>query len=68
MVSVIRQGNESFESMLRRFKRVVQQERILSDIKRHRYYEKPSVIRKREAARKLRKSRRTTYRDLRRKY
>jgi small subunit ribosomal protein S21 len=50
------QGNESFESLLRRFTRKVQQDSILSEIKKMEHYEKPSVERKRKAAAKRRKS------------
>lgn len=60
MADVFRQGNESIESMLKRFRKRVQQERILTVTKRRRFYEKPSQKRKRKAARKLRKSRRVT--------
>jgi small subunit ribosomal protein S21 len=35
------QDNESIESALRRFKRKVQQEDIIKEIKRHSYYMKP---------------------------
>ena len=64
MTSVYRHEGESFESLFRRFKKQVQNERILSQIRRRRFYEKPSQERKRKAAKKLRKSRRTTYKDL----
>ena len=49
----IRDG-ENFESALKRFKRSVEQERILSEIKKHQNYEKPSEKRKKKmiAARK----------------
>ncbi len=45
---------ESFESLIRRFKKAVERSGILADLKKHAYYEKPSVKRKRkqEAARK----------------
>ena len=35
------QDNESIESALRRFKRKVQQEDIIKEIKRHSFYMKP---------------------------
>ncbi|MFA5316821.1 MAG: 30S ribosomal protein S21 [Dehalococcoidales bacterium] len=56
MSEVRAQGNESFESLLRRFTRKVQQDSILSEIKKMEHYEKPSVERKRKAAAKRRKS------------
>jgi small subunit ribosomal protein S21 len=49
-------GNESFESLLRRFNKKVQQEGILSEVRRREHYEKPSVKRKRKEAAKRRKS------------
>jgi len=44
-------GNEeSFDSLLRRFNKKVQQSGVLSELRRHEYYEKPSVKRKRKRA------------------
>jgi small subunit ribosomal protein S21 len=40
--------NESFEQALRRFKRKCEKSGILSEVKRRRFYEKPSDRRKRE--------------------
>jgi len=54
---------ESVDSLLRRFKKKVQNDRILSEVRRRRFFEKPSVVRKRKKAAKLRKSRRTTWKD-----
>jgi len=54
---------ESFDSLLRRFKKKVQRDRVLSEARRRRFFEKPSVIRKRKKAAKLRKSRRQAYKD-----
>lgn len=51
--------NESFESMLRRFNRRVQQDGILAEIRRRGSFEKPSVKRKKKEATKRRKSSRT---------
>jgi small subunit ribosomal protein S21 len=48
--------NESFESLLRRFNKKVQQEGILSEVRRREHYEKPSIKRKRKEAAKRRKS------------
>jgi len=48
--------NENFESLLRRFNKKVQQEGILSEMRRREHYEKPSVKRKRKGAAKRRKS------------
>lgn len=56
MTTVIAGNNESFESLLRRFGRRVQQDGILSEIRHREYFEKPSVKRKRKAAAKRRKA------------
>jgi small subunit ribosomal protein S21 len=40
--------NESFEQALRRFKRKCEKSGILSEVKRRRFYEKPSERRKRQ--------------------
>jgi small subunit ribosomal protein S21 len=40
--------NESFEQALRRYKRKCEKSGILSEVKRRRFYEKPSERRKRE--------------------
>lgn len=65
---VVSEQNESFDSLLRRFKKKVQRDRILSEIRKRRYFEQPSIIRKRKRAAKLRKSRRTTIKDRNRPY
>jgi len=46
--------NESFEAAFKRFKRLCEQEKLLSEIKKHQRYEKPSEKRKKKiiAARK----------------
>ncbi|MEK7404998.1 MAG: 30S ribosomal protein S21 [Acidobacteriota bacterium] len=41
MAEVVVQDGETVESALRRFKRKVQQEDIIKEIKRHSYYLKP---------------------------
>lgn len=63
MTKVVSKEGESFDSLLRRFKKKVQADRVLSEARRRRFFEKPSVIRKRKKAAKLRKSRRQTLRD-----
>lgn len=50
---------ESFESLLRRFNKQVQQSGILSEVRRREFYEKPSVKRKKKEAAKRRKSARS---------
>jgi small subunit ribosomal protein S21 len=59
---------ESFENVLKRFKKVVQEDRILSEVRQRRFFEKPCQIRKRKKAAKVRKSRRTTLKAQMRKY
>ena len=50
---------ESFESLLRRFNRLVQEDRILAEVRRRKFYEKPSEERKKKEAAKRRKSSRS---------
>jgi small subunit ribosomal protein S21 len=60
VTQVFAEDGESIDSLMRRFNRKVQADRILVEVRRRRYFEKPSVLRKRKRAAKLRKSRRTT--------
>ena len=48
---------ESLESALKRFNKRVQADGILADARRHEYYEKPSVRRKKKEAARVRKLR-----------
>jgi small subunit ribosomal protein S21 len=57
---VVIEDDRSFESAIKLFNKRVQRDRILSEARRRRFFEKPSVIRKRKKAAKLRKSRRQT--------
>ena len=50
MAQVMAGDNESFESLLKRFNRRVQQTGILSEVRRREHYEKPSVKRKHKRA------------------
>ena len=63
MTRVMIEDGESFDSLLRRFNKKVQADRLMSEARRRRFFEKPSVIRKRKKAAKLRKSRRQTSKD-----
>ena len=56
MTGVMAGNNESFESLLKRFNRRVQQDGILAERRRREFYEKPSIKRKRKEAAKRRKS------------
>ena len=60
MANVVVGDNESFDSLLKRFNKRVQQDGILSEVRRHEHYEKPSVRRKRKRAAKRRKSARAS--------
>jgi len=40
--------NPSFEKLFRRFKKEVEKERIVQELRKHDYYEKPSKIRRRK--------------------
>ena len=53
MTGVVAGSNESFESLLKRFNKKVQQAGILSEMRHREFFEKPSAKRKRkEAARR----------------
>jgi len=57
--AVVASENESFDGLLKRFNRKVQQEGILSELRRREHYEKPSVRRKRKRAARRRSVART---------
>lgn len=46
--------NESFESALRKFKRKIEQEGILREVRDRKHYEKPSERKRKKRARKRR--------------
>ncbi len=50
----VREG-ETIERALRRFKREVQKAGIMDELRKREFYEKPSVVKKREEAQKKRK-------------
>jgi len=60
VADVMLSDTESFDSLLRRFNRKVQQEGILSEVRRRNHYEKPSIKRKKKEAAKRRKSARSS--------
>ena len=68
MTRVVIEEGESFDSLLKRFNKKVQRDRVLSEVRRRRFFEKPSVVRKRKRAAKLRKSRRQTMKANRQRY
>ena len=57
MADVLAGENESFESLLKRFSKKVQQTGVLSEARRREHYESPSDKRKRKAAKRRRNSR-----------
>ena len=50
MAQVQVKPNESLDSALKRFKKVLQQTGVLKEAKEHEHYEKPSVRRKKKSA------------------
>ena len=56
MTGVVAGENESFENLLKRFNKRVQQDGVLSEVRHREYFEKPSVKRKRKEAAKKRKA------------
>ena len=58
---VIIHDDENFERALRRFKKKCEKAGILSDLRKHRHYEKPSERKKRKMNAAIRKNRRTRH-------
>ena len=63
MVRVNINDDESFEALLRRFSKKVQQESIVSEARRRQNFESPTSIRKKKISNKKRKSFRTTQKN-----
>lgn len=59
------QDNESLERALRRFKRKVQRSGLYSELRKRRFYEKPSAQRKRKREAAIRRERRRQRRGVR---
>ncbi len=58
MPKVVSRDNEPFQVTLRRFKKSCEKAGLLSDIKKNKFYEKPSIVRRKkekEARRKMMK-------------
>lgn len=64
MVEVKINEGESFEAFLRRFTKRVQQEGLISETRRRQHFEPPSVLRKKRAAAKRRKSIKATLKNM----
>ncbi|MCW1967699.1 MAG: 30S ribosomal protein S21 [Anaerolineae bacterium] len=58
MTRVFVDDDETFESALRRFNKMILGDRVLAEVRSRRFFEKPSIVDKRKRASKLRKSRR----------
>ena len=56
MANVVADDRESFEGLLKRFNKRIQQSGVLAEMRRREYYEKPSVKCKRKETAKRRKS------------
>lgn len=57
-VEVVLEENEALERALKRFKRAVEKSGLRAEIRKHEYFEKPSVRRKRKTEAARRKMRR----------
>ena len=64
MAEVILQDGETLESALRRFKRKVQQEDIIKEIKKHSYYLKPGEKKRVKQALARKRNRKKRPRDI----
>ena len=64
MAEVIIQESESLENALRRFKRKVQQEDIIKEIKRHSFYLKPGEKRRTKEALARKRNRKKRNKDI----
>ena len=64
MAEVVIQEGESLENALRRFKRKVQSEDIIKEIKKHSYYMKPGERKRVKAALARKRNRKKRSRDL----
>jgi small subunit ribosomal protein S21 len=60
MTEVVINNDESFEKALKRFKKKCERAGILSDLRKHRHFEKPSERRKRKLSAARRKQRRAS--------
>ena len=64
MAHVELQPGESFDSALRRFKRKVQQEAIIKEIKKHTVYLKPGERKRLKAAQAMKRMRKKMRKDI----
>ena len=68
LAQVVLMSGESQDSLLRRFRRKVTRERILSDVKKKRYFVKKSKERRRARRKAVRKEQKRVRRERRRRY
>ena len=61
LIGVTIKDDESFEKALRRFNKFCEKTGIISDIKKHQHFEKPSASKKRKLAAAKRKARRAAF-------
>jgi small subunit ribosomal protein S21 len=64
LAEVRQQEGESFEGLLRRFNKRVQEEGVISKARRRLYFTPPSILRKKKAAAKRRKSIKVTRKSM----
>ncbi|MCX6589919.1 MAG: 30S ribosomal protein S21 [Acidobacteria bacterium] len=64
MAEVVIQDGETLESALRRFKRKVQQEDIIKEVKRHSFYLKPGEKKRTKAALARKRNRKKRSKDV----
>jgi small subunit ribosomal protein S21 len=55
MIKIKAKGNESVQQMMKRFKKMCEKEGLTKDIKRNRYYEKPSERRRRRMRKSIKR-------------
>ena len=63
MPSVRIRDNEPFEVALRRFKRTCEKAGVLTDVRKHEYFEKPSQERKRKRSAAVKRQQKRVSRD-----
>jgi len=64
MPSIRVKDNENFEVSLRRFKRLTEKAGVLSDLRRHEFYEKPTWKRKRKKAAAIKRHQKKQMREI----
>jgi small subunit ribosomal protein S21 len=68
LAQVVLRPGESQDSLLKRFRRRVTRERILSDVRKKRYFVKKSEARRRAHRKAMRRERQRVRRERRRRY